>query len=62
MMESKMSVSYQETKKCHLKSHIQSVHEGVTFDCEICNFKETRKGRFKSHVESVHVQLNIKIE
>lgn len=47
--------SYRAEAKCHLKKHIESVHEGVKrFVCEKCPYKTNWKSHFKSHQESKH--------
>ena len=40
--------------KSNLKTHIESIHEGKTFKCDICtsNFKANHS--LKMHIESVH--------
>ena len=47
--------SYRAEAKCHLKKHIESVHEGLKrFACEKCPYKTNWKSHFKSHQESKH--------
>merc|ERR1712133_178456 len=38
----------------HLKTHIQSVHEGVKYSCNHCEQQFTRKNSLNVHVKSVH--------
>ena len=42
------------TQKGDLKTHIESVHGGITFKCDICPSNFTHKGNLKTHIESVH--------
>ena len=37
-----------------MKKHIDSVHGGKIFKCDICLLNFTQKGHLKIHVESVH--------
>ena len=34
--------------------HKQAVHEGVTYDCNQCDYKATLKANLKAHIESKH--------
>lgn len=38
------------TKKANLKSHHQSVHEKLKFECEICHGKYSKKYNLTRHV------------
>ena len=38
----------------HLKTHIESIHEGVRYSCHQCDYKATFAGALKRHVESIH--------
>ena len=31
----------------HLKTHVESIHEGVRYPCDQCNYKATEKGNLK---------------
>ena len=42
------------TQKEDLLSHIKSIHEGVKFPCEQCDYKATQKGHLMKHMKSVH--------
>ena len=33
---------------------MQSVHEGIKYTCECCDYKATTKRNLKKHVKSVH--------
>ena len=33
---------------------MQSVHEGVKHNCELCEYKATQKGSLRQHEKSVH--------
>ena len=37
-----------------LKFHKQKIHEGLVFNCEICEYSTSRKGDFKRHIVSKH--------
>ena len=37
-----------------LKTHIESIHEGVQYSCRQCDYKATFAGALKRHVESIH--------
>ena len=37
-----------------LTRHILSVHEGVKYDCNQCDFRATRRGILTCHIQSVH--------
>ena len=37
-----------------LKTHIESVHEGVRYSCRQCDYKATFAGALNRHVESIH--------
>ena len=38
----------------HLKIHVKSVHEGVKYICEHCDYKATTRSNLKIHIKSVH--------
>ena len=40
-----------------LKKHVQSVHEKVQFNCELCDFAATTRSNLKRHERSVHEGL-----
>ena len=33
---------------------MESIHEGVIYSCDLCNYKATQKGYNQQHVRSVH--------
>ena len=33
----------------HLKKHIESIHEGVRYPCDQCDYRATEKGNLKRH-------------
>jgi len=35
---------------------VQSVHEGIIYSCELCEYKATRKSNLNKHVQTVHVK------
>ena len=45
------------TRKCSLKSHIESVHEGIKYDCHICHSKFSRRTHVQSHIKSAHEKV-----
>merc|ERR1712030_177253 len=48
------------TKK-HLQ-HVQSLHEGISFNCEHCDHKDKRKSHLLQHVQSLHEGINYNCE
>ena len=38
----------------HLKIHVKSVHGGVEYICEHCEYKATTRSNLKIHIKSVH--------
>ena len=47
---------YKTAKFSHLKRHILSKHEGVTYPCEHCDYKATQTAHLKRHVLRVHTK------
>ncbi len=47
---------YKATQKGNLKTHKESVHEGVTYPCDFagCDYKATQKGSLKRHKKAKH--------
>ena len=48
------SCHYEASKQSHLKTHQQSIHEGIRYSCDTCNYKATTTRTLKRHQESVH--------
>ena len=46
--------NYASRIKQELKQHIQTVHEGKTFDCSKCSKKYITKGALRNHIKMVH--------
>ena len=42
------------TQTASLKSHIQSKHKSIKFQCQQCEIKFTQKASLKSHIQSKH--------
>ena len=42
--------------KGFLNTHIKSVHEGQTFQCQHCEQKYTQKSHLKTHIQAIHGQ------
>ena len=42
------------TYSSHMQNHHKSVHEGVTYDCNICPSTFTQKLNLSNHIKSVH--------
>ena len=42
-----------------LLTHIKSIHEGIKYPCDQCDFKATHKGTLKSHMKSIHEGVNL---
>ena len=51
---------YKASLKCHLKVHIESIHEGVTYPCKLCSYAATQKQVLKSHLITKHSQGSLK--
>ena len=49
-----MHCDYKATQRSQLKIHIQSVHDGKRYQCEVCNKEYTSKGNLQSHKKSAH--------
>jgi len=45
---------YVATRAYHLKTHVESKHEGVRYPCLQCEYAATTAGQLKIHVESKH--------
>ena len=45
---------YQATKRGHLKTHFESVHEGIKYAFNQCDYKATLQCNLKTHIESKH--------
>ena len=45
---------YQATTQGNLKTHIQSIHEGVKYSCNLCDKQFTRQDSLTRHIQSVH--------
>ena len=41
-------------QKHSLLSHIKSVHEGVNYFCDQCDFKAAERGKLLRHIKSKH--------
>ena len=41
-------------KEEHLRGHIKSAHEGIRYNCNICQYRATMKGDLTRHKESIH--------
>ena len=37
-----------------LRCHIQSIHEGVRYDCNQCEYQATTQSNLKVHIKSLH--------
>ena len=48
---------YQTSKHINLRYHIQSVHEGLIYACDQCDYRARTKGSLKKHIQSVHEGL-----
>ena len=47
----------QYKSKRNLLKHIQSVHKGIKYPCNQCEYKATQQGNLKTHIESVHEKV-----
>ena len=46
------------TRQSSLKTHQESVHEGVRYSCKYCGYKVTSQSSLKQHQESIHEGVN----
>ena len=51
--------AYKATQKIKLQQHVQSVHNGVKYNCvqcdyKACGYKASQKENLQKHVQSVH--------
>ena len=47
--------NYSSRQKCHLKLHVQSVHEGLKpYKCPTCDYSSSQNGALKQHIAAVH--------
>ena len=37
---------------------MKSIHDGVKYSCEYCDFKATEKSNLQNHVKSIHDGVN----
>jgi len=52
----------QLSSKSSLKSHINSIHNGIKMKCPICNLSYSSENKFRNHKERIHkenIQLKI---
>ena len=42
-----------------LSRHISSVHEGIKYDCEVCQKRYTSKNNLKYHMEVAHENADL---
>ena len=40
----------------HLKQHVKSVHEGITYNCNICDHKASQPCSLRAHIKTVHLK------
>ena len=40
--------------KGNLSGHIQSIHEGKTFQCQYCEYRFTSRTSVSRHIKSIH--------
>ena len=45
---------YEATKSSHLKTHVESIHEGVRYPCNQCSYKATETGNLQKHVNYLY--------
>ena len=47
--------NYSSRQKCHLKLHVQSVHEGLKpYKCPTCDYSSSQNGALKQHIAAFH--------
>ena len=49
-----MHCDYKATQRSQLRIHIQSIHDGKRYKCELCNKEYTSKGNLQAHKKSDH--------
>ena len=45
---------HEATEQCHLQTHIQSLHDGIKYPCNQCDYQAKRLGHLREHIESKH--------
>ena len=50
---SSIQCDYRDTTKGHLKEHVESIHEDVSYPCGQCDCRVTTKGNLKEHVRTI---------
>ena len=46
--------TYKAKRKGNLKTHVESIHEGLCYSCDHCGYRSTRKDSLACHVKSEH--------
>ena len=46
---------YQSNRAANVRRHIQGVHQGIAYLCEICGFKTAWKDNLKTHYHLKHI-------
>ena len=47
----------QFSSSTNLKTHVESIHDGIRYSCKQCDYKATTKGDLKKHTQSVHDKI-----
>ena len=42
------------TGKGSLQKHVKSIHNGVKFSCEYCDYNAIEKGSIRKYIKSIH--------
>jgi len=43
----------------NMRTHYNSVHRGIVFPCDHCDYKATQKGHLKAHIQSLHGKTTV---
>jgi len=49
-------------QRSNLRTHIISVHEGMMFPCESCDYLATEKSNLRKHIKSIHEGIRFSCE
>ena len=45
---------FKTTWRMNIQRHVQAIHEGEIFPCQLCDYKTTDKGYLKKHMQTTH--------
>ena len=41
-----------------MEAHYDSIHKGITYTCNQCDYKFTRESSLKTHIEAIHENVH----